>query len=95
MTSHRILREARRVADGSPGVPPEHRARVMDPIHTTNADGTGLGLPLVAVIARLHGGELELSPEPSSLGGAEFLIRIPFRSTAPAPCGLPQPIGQF
>jgi len=84
-----------RVADAGPGISAEERKRVMDPFYTTNADGTGLGLPLVAVIARLHGGELELSPEPSPLGGAEFLIRFPFRSSSAEATGFPQAPGPF
>jgi two-component system sensor histidine kinase AtoS len=83
-----------RVTDAGPGIPAEHRVRVLDPFFTTKPDGTGLGLPLVAVIAQLHGGELELSPAPSSLGGAEFLIRFPFRPLASAASGLPQAPGQ-
>ncbi len=84
-----------RVEDAGPGISAEHRARVMDPFFTTRADGTGLGLPLITVIARLHGGELELAPEPSTLGGAEFLIRLPLRTGAAAPYELPQYPGQF
>jgi len=84
-----------RIADAGPGISAEERKRVMDPFYTTNADGTGLGLPLVAVIARLHGGELELSPDPSPLGGAEFLIRFPFRSSSVEATGFPHASGPF
>ncbi len=73
-----------RVADGGPGVPTAVGARVFDPFFTTRAEGTGLGLALVATIARLHGGRAELSPHPSPLGGAEFVLRIP-RQAALAP----------
>lgn len=66
-----------RVADGGPGISAELRRRVFDPFFTTRADGTGLGLALVATIARLHGGRAEVSPHPSSLGGAEILLRFP------------------
>lgn len=73
-----------RVADGGPGIPPELCTRVFDPFFTTRADGTGLGLALVATIARLHGGRAQVSAAPSRLGGAEILLRIP-HSTACAP----------
>ena len=68
-----------RVLDAGPGVPAALRARVFDPFYTERADGTGLGLSLVAAITRLHGGSVRVSPEPSSLGGAEFLIRFPLQ----------------
>jgi signal transduction histidine kinase len=72
-----------RVADAGPGVPASIRARIFDPFYTTRPEGTGLGLALVAVIARLHGGEVSLSPDPSPLGGAEFELRLPFHPADP------------
>ncbi len=68
-----------RVADAGPGVAPELQSKILDPFFTTHADGTGLGLALVSVIARLHGGSVQVSPRPSALGGALFLLRIPFQ----------------
>jgi len=68
-----------RVADAGPGVPPELARKILDPFFTTHADGTGLGLALVSVIARLHGGTVQCSPARSSLGGALFVLRIPFQ----------------
>ncbi|MEQ1891946.1 MAG: ATP-binding protein [Planctomycetota bacterium] len=67
------------VADAGPGVPPELHRKILDPFFTTHADGTGLGLALVSVIARLHGGSVQCSPGPSALGGALFVLRIPFQ----------------
>lgn len=52
------------VADHGPGIPPDRRAEALrrfgrlDPARS--APGTGLGLALVAAVARLHGGALEL-----------------------------------
>ncbi len=69
-----------RVSDDGPGIPAELRHRVLDPFYTSRVDGTGLGLALVTTIARLHGGSVAVSPEPSSLGGAEVLLRIPYSS---------------
>ena len=68
-----------RVADAGPGVPAELRTRILDPFFTTHADGTGLGLALVSVIARLHGGSVQCTPSPSALGGALFVLRFPFQ----------------
>jgi len=51
------------VIDSGPGVPPELRARIMEPFFTTKpvGKGTGLGLSLSKVIVEDHGGELKLS----------------------------------
>lgn len=52
------------ISDDGPGVPPEHRERILrrherlDQSRTT--DGLGLGLSLVDAIARLHRGHLKL-----------------------------------
>lgn len=47
------------VADDGPGLAPDVRASLR-PFFTTKPGGLGLGLPLVAKIAGLHGGRLEL-----------------------------------
>ncbi|MHC4892608.1 MAG: two-component system sensor histidine kinase NtrB [Planctomycetota bacterium] len=73
------------VEDGGPGLDPTLVERVLEPFFTTRAEGTGLGLALCHTIARLHGGRLEPSPNPSRLGGAEFRLRIPFRTPDSAP----------
>src|SRR3546814_17053652 len=54
-----------RVADDGPGIPAEDRQRAverfvrLDPSRT--GKGAGLGLSLVAGVARLHGGTIDLS----------------------------------
>ena len=50
------------VIDSGPGVPPELRARIMEPFFTTKpvGKGTGLGLSLSKAIVDEHGGELNL-----------------------------------
>ena len=63
------------VEDTGPGIPPEQRARVLEPGVTTKASGTGLGLALGARIAQGHGGTLEIDAAPG--GGALIRLRIP------------------
>lgn len=80
-----------RVSDAGPGVDPELRQRIFDPFFTNHPDGTGLGLALVSTIVRLHGGSVRVSPEPSDLGGAEFVIQLP--QPAHRPAAIPQSRG--
>lgn len=53
------------VADRGPGIAPEDRAKVLGRFvrldRSRSAPGTGLGLSLVAAVARLHGAELRLA----------------------------------
>jgi two-component system sensor histidine kinase QseC len=51
------------VEDAGPGLPPDERARVLDPFYRppgTQADGSGLGLSIVARVVELSGGQLSL-----------------------------------
>ncbi|KEO55037.1 hypothetical protein TP2_16705 [Thioclava pacifica DSM 10166] len=53
------------VCDNGPGIPAQERDKVTQRFYrldrSRNRPGTGLGLSLVAAIARLHGGQLELT----------------------------------
>ena len=64
------------VTDDGPGIPPAVAERAADPFFTTRADGTGLGLALVQVIARLHGGSFVIAPAPAD-GGADVCLCLP------------------
>ena len=74
------------VEDSGPGIPPGERERVFDRFVRLGTGGRtqghGLGLALARAIARLHRGDL--SVEPSSLGGARFVWRIPLRAESVA-----------
>ncbi len=67
------------VEDSGPGVPDDLRERIFNAFFTTKeaGKGTGLGLSVSHQLIRAVGGNLELSRERSSLGGAKFLIRLP------------------
>jgi signal transduction histidine kinase len=72
-----------RVRDHGPGIPPEHAEHIGEPFYrgdpsrTRDTGGTGLGLYLATLVARAHGGSLELvdTGEP----GACFEVRLPLR----------------
>src|SRR5689334_4200170 len=66
------------VDDNGTGVPEEERAAVFERFSrgsTAARSGSGLGLALVAQQAELHGGTAAL--EPSPLGGARLVLRLP------------------
>ena len=67
------------VADNGPGVPEEVRANLFDAFVTTKADGTGLGLALVAKLVRDHGGVVEYESESRR---TEFRVRLPLHEPA-------------
>ena len=68
------------VEDDGPGIPEAMRSTLFEPFHTTKADGTGLGLPLVRKIVEEHGGTVECLPCEGS--GALFHASLPCQSTA-------------
>jgi signal transduction histidine kinase len=65
------------VADCGPGVAPEDRARVFERFWRGRGEhqvGAGLGLAIVAEIARAHGGTVEVGDAPG--GGALFVLKL-------------------
>lgn len=63
------------ISDNGRGVSEENLARIFNPFFTTTQGGTGLGLPAVRRIARLHGGRVEVSSSPGK--GSSFAIHLP------------------
>lgn len=66
------------VADGGPGIPEPDRARVVERFvrleESRTEPGSGLGLSLVAAVARLHGGELRVE---DNAPGTRAVIELP------------------
>jgi two-component system nitrogen regulation sensor histidine kinase NtrY len=62
-------------ADTGPGVPHEHKAKIFEPLFTTRADGTGLGLTIVWDIIQRHKGAVVETGVPGK--GARFVVRLP------------------
>ena len=74
------------VADEGPGIPPGAEKRIFERFGRADTGrgiaGSGLGLPIVAAIARAHGGYVSLD---SSSTGARFGIVVPTLDTGAAP----------
>jgi len=70
------------VEDSGPGVPIELVGKIFEPFFTTKevGTGTGLGLSIAHSIMTEHKGKI--LHQPSSLGGAAFILEFPF---APIP----------
>ena len=56
------------VIDNGIGFPKEGRQRLLEPYMTTRAEGSGLGLPIVAKILEDHGGGIDLLDAPNGTG---------------------------
>lgn len=65
------------VIDDGPGIGDEDSARVFERFYraSTSSEGTGLGLPIVKEIARLHGGDVGLGSGP---GGTGLTVTVRF-----------------
>jgi len=75
------------IEDSGPGVPESERELIFQPFYRalgTEADGSGLGLPIVVEIARQHGASVQLDEaHPGQLPpGARFTVRFAGRSPA-------------
>lgn len=68
-----------RVDDNGPGIPPPERARVFERFYrgsSASGEGCGLGLPIVAALARQQGAAIRLDSAPG-LDGLRVEIRAP------------------
>jgi len=85
------------VADSGPGIAPEAQQLLFQPFsqldgaHTRACDGAGLGLSIVAGLARQMDGETGVSSEPGQ--GARFWFRLPLEAleALEAPAALESP----
>lgn len=64
------------VEDNGSGIPAEIMEDIFIPFFSTRKEGSGLGLPLVRQIMRLHGGLVSITSEPGK--GTSVLLHFPF-----------------
>lgn len=62
------------VSDNGPGIPPDVASNLFDPFVTSKANGSGLGLALVAKVVGDHGGIVEFE---TGEQGTTFRLRLP------------------
>ena len=85
------------VSDSGSGVPPEALPRIFDRwaradgARTRERGGAGLGLAIVAAVARAHGGRCSVKPLPR---GTAFRLHLPVRAAANAPSPTPAVEGE-
>jgi signal transduction histidine kinase len=68
------------VSDRGPGVDGAAREKIFLPFYSSKADGVGFGLAIVARIAELHGGTVDVASRPG--GGAVFTLRLSISPTS-------------
>ncbi len=82
------------VRDDGPGVPPAERERVFDRFYrlerSRSTPGSGLGLALVAAVARLHGAVVSLADAAPGLD-----VRVAFDVRGPRNIGVSQSVGHL
>ncbi|MDJ1114686.1 sensor histidine kinase [Microbacterium dauci] len=79
------------VRDHGAGVPDEAKRLVFERFHRGEENGgSGLGLNIVQVIARAHGGSVRVAD--AAGGGAVFLIAIPHAAAEPDPIDILSPV---
>lgn len=71
------------ITDTGVGIPPDQREQIFELFFTTGEKGSGLGLPTVRRIARLHGGDVRVQSEPGK--GSRFSLLVPMDPAEAAP----------
>lgn len=64
------------VADNGPGIPTDFMEKVFEPLYTTKAKGTGLGLNICKQIIEKHGGDIKILSEVNMGTKVRFTIPV-------------------
>ena len=63
------------VSDTGPGIAPDKVEKIFDPLYTTKANGSGLGLAVARDLVEGHGGTIRVESIPGQ--GAAFFVLLP------------------
>ena len=63
------------VRDDGPGIPADVGEHILEPFFTTKPAGSGLGLPIVAQVMKVHGGRVRFASDAKM--GATFYLDLP------------------
>ena len=64
-----------RIQDTGPGIMPEDRERIFEPLFSTKTTGIGFGLTICKMIIERHGGTITVDSEKGK--GAAFILQLP------------------
>ena len=64
-----------KVEDSGPGIAPEMREKIFQPLFTTRPEGTGMGLAICRRVIAAHGGNIKAGRGRG--GGARFEFSLP------------------
>jgi len=67
------------VRDTGPGIPPAVLSNIFEPLYSTKARGTGLGLPIVQRIVEGHGGKVTVQSDQQT--GSSFVVSLPVETS--------------
>jgi len=76
------------VSDTGQGISEENLKKIFQPLFTTKAKGTGLGLAVCKRLIEAHGGEITFSTKQGV--GTTFNVMIPLRHGEEKPQGVPE-----
>ena len=65
------------IEDDGPGIPPDERELIFEPLYSSKPKGTGLGLPIARMMIENQGGRLDFETEVGK--GTVFKIHLPIR----------------
>ena len=68
------------IEDTGPGIPPDQRELIFEPLYSSRPKGTGLGLPIAKMMVENQEGRIEFDSKPGT--GTVFKIFLPVRRTS-------------
>ena len=66
------------IFDTGEGIPKENLKKIFEPLFSTKAQGTGLGLSVCQSIIEMHKGKIEIESETRK--GTKFFVQLPITS---------------